>query len=609
MLFAVNALAADRLMVIDSQLWSSSKDAVAAVEAYGGWAKFVIPPHFMIADIPDGAEAGLLATSPITAIYASDVEPADFAVYGPEGRHIAAAWNNVFMGRSAQAGLENEPSPDHAPLINDADLLDKMVLPLKPPGAKYYDVSEFMMGTCIVGIILPESNGTIDPNTEDWTQAEMDAVTSEIIGGLDFYVARKEYRTLTFYTVFNYQVGTSYEPISRSSSEESLWASQCLTALGYAGYPGYAYATALRDSANCDWATIVFVVDSSTDADGMFTDGRFGYSYLGGPKITMTYDNDGWGIANMDAVLAHEMGHSFYALDEYYDAGHGCTETCGYLAYENQNSEYPGGAGGCAINVRYCIMRSQPLSVARICNYTKGHIGWPDADADSIPDILDTFPETTIVPHSPDPDTVETVTYTGTATATKLTNLNPYGKGNEITLNRIEKVEWQVDGAGWLDAIPTDGAWDEAAEDYYFVTGVLTNGPHIFEARAHHTYENVDPTPAADTLTIDRSSGVTGGPAMVAMSLDAQPNPFGPKVDICYSVPGDNGASVPALLRVYDVKGRQIATLVDQALSPGPGRISWDGTYSGGRTAPSGIYFVELVAGDTRVVGKLVLAR
>ena len=31
----------------------------------------------------------------------------------------------------------------------------------------------------------------------------------------------------------------------------------------------------------------------------------------------LTYDNDGYGFANFDAVLAHEMGHVFGALDEY----------------------------------------------------------------------------------------------------------------------------------------------------------------------------------------------------------------------------------------------------------------------------------------------------
>lgn len=607
--FAFNALAADKLLTIDSQDWEAAKQVAEAVKTYGGTAKIIVPPHFIIADIPEGVEANLMALSPISQIYSTPVDPEQFGSYGPEARHLAVAWNNVFMGQAKQAGLENEPGPDRRPLINDAEPYDNQVLALRPPGSRVYDVSEFMLGPCIVGVILPESDGSIDVSTEDWTPTEQDQVTSEIVSGLNFYFGKKEFRDLSFYTVFNYSVPTGYEPITGSSSEEALWCNQCFSVLGYpSAYPGYTYANALRDSAGTDWATIVFVVDSSNDTDGMFTDGRFGYSLLGGPKITMTYDNDGWGIANMDAVMAHEIGHSFYALDEYYEAGHGCTETSGYLAYENQNSEYPGGAGGCLNNMTFCIMRSVALGVARICPYTKGQIGWPDTDTDSIPDILDTYPETVLNAYSPDPDTAETPSFTGTANVTKLTNLNPYGRGNNITLNRIAKVEWRVDGGAWADAMPTDGVWDGGIEDYYFTSTPLGDGVHIFETRACHTYGNIDESPAADTLTIQLNAGV---PAFAGggIAVDARPNPFVSKVDVAYSVPAGSGKPVPASMHVYDVKGREVVTLLDEMRMAGPGRVCWDGTYSNGRLAPSGIYFIAFIAGDTRVVGKLVLAR
>jgi len=543
-------------------------------------------------------------------VEAGVVEPDAYAAYGPAARHVVSAWNNVFMGMARQAGLENEPAPDRRPLINDADLLDKMVLPLKPPGAKYYDVSEFMLGSVAVGVILPESNGTIDANTETWTQAEMDQVTSEVVAGLNWYVTKAEWRDLTFYAIFSYQVPTGYEPITRPSSDEALWINQCFTVMGYGNVsPGYPYVIALRDSIGVDWGTCVFVVDSSVDGDGMFTDGRFGYSYLGGPKTTMTYDNDGWGIANMDAVLAHEISHSFYALDEYFDAGHGCTETSGYLAYENQNSQYPYGSGGCASNQVNCIMRSVPLGTARVCGFTKGQIGWPDTDLDSIPDILDTYPETVLNAHAPDPDTVTYITYSGQADVTKLDNINPRGKGNDITLNRIAKVEFRVNGGAWQDAVPVDGVWDQGTELYSFVYGPLSTGPYVFETRAYHTYGNIDPTPAVDSVSIDHSSGVEPTAPSAALRVGNYPNPFGSKAEIRYSIPGEYGKAVPASIRVYDVKGRQVATLLDEMRSPGPSKLTWDGTYLGGELAPSGIYFVELMAGDARVVSKLVLTR
>jgi hypothetical protein len=36
-------------------------------------------------------------------------------------------------------------------------------------GAGYYDVTEYMIGSVAVALILPESNGALDPSTENWT--------------------------------------------------------------------------------------------------------------------------------------------------------------------------------------------------------------------------------------------------------------------------------------------------------------------------------------------------------------------------------------------------------------------------------------------------------
>ena len=160
---------------------------------------------------------------------------------------------------------------------------------------------------------------------------------------------------------------TNYEPITRSGhtgsqSGQSLWISDAMTYLGYVRDPSYLYNVrdydnSIRTTLNTDWAYTIFVVDSSNDVNGFFSDGNFAYAYSGGPFTVMTYKNDGYGIANMDAVIAHETGHIFYANDQYYDAQRPCTEITGYLSIPNQNSAYHP-AGKCASDVD-SIMRSQ----------------------------------------------------------------------------------------------------------------------------------------------------------------------------------------------------------------------------------------------------------
>ena len=77
-----------------------------------------------------------------------------------------------------------------------------------------------------------------------------------------------------------------------------------------------------------DWAFTVFLVDNSNDADGLFSDGYHAYAYLGGPFTVRPHLRPGGPPGPMlNSVFAHEMGHIFYATDEY----DGMTEYSGYL--------------------------------------------------------------------------------------------------------------------------------------------------------------------------------------------------------------------------------------------------------------------------------------
>jgi len=604
-MFASAAFASDALITVESGVYEDTRATVECIEAFGGRVKIVVYPDIIFADLPEASDARVYANSGASAIHRGVLEPEAFA---ENSRHFITAWNNVYMGRAHQMGLDAEPSPDRMPLINDVVPFEETQVFGRPPGAKLMDVSEFMLGTASLAVVLAESNGATDPETEDWTTTEKDQVTSEIIGGLNWYVNKAKWRDLTFYVQFHYDVPTSYEPINRSSSQEYLWRDQCIANLGYAGT--YDMANAVRANLGTDWATLCFIADSSNDADNMFPDGRFAYSTLGGPRFIMTYGNDGWGIGSMDAVMAHELGHSFYALDEYQEAGEGCTARSGYLNGDNQNSCYPGGCGGCATNTFACIMRSVSISVAQVCVYTKGQIGWTDTDSDSIPDILDTSCETILYAYTPDPCSTSTPAYAGTCWVERLENLNPRcTRKNEITLAMIEKVEFRVDGGPWQDASPTDGAWDLDREAFRFTTDPLDEGPHIIEACASHTYGNTDVTFAADTLVVDSASGVEREITLEDVFVSTFPNPFGSSVKLRYSVPGAYGSSVPVSLKIFDVRGREVITLVSGSAGPGEKQTVWDGTYSDGSRAPSGIYFLQLVAGQARIIEKVVMTR
>jgi hypothetical protein len=67
------------------------------------------------------------------------------------------------------------------------------------------------------------------------------------------------------------------------------------------------------------------------------------------------------------------------------------------------------------------------------------------------------------------------------------------------------------------------------------------------------------------------------------------PNPFNPSTTIRYTLP----QSAQVTLQIYDVTGREIATLVDEKSSAGDYRVKFNG-----KNLPSGIYFYRLNARD-----------
>ncbi len=289
-------------------------------------------------------------------------------------------------------------------------------------------------------------------------------------------------------------VPTSYEPIIHPSAMtdptyEKLWVSEAMASLGYSSGDWMKrtrdYVNAMRTAKGTDWGLTVFLVDSSNDIGGNFSDGYFAYAYMGGPYIVMTYDNDGWGISCMNQVMAHETGHIFWATDEY----DGYTEYSGYL-----NAADVEGSG--------CLMDTDFLSLS---TGTRLQVGWRDTDGDNILDIIDTNPETVLNPYPVDPSPLSTLSYTGTATEVPYPNNNPQPgcAGNDVTINKIACVFWRFDGGVWSPANPSDGIYNQAMESYFFTTVPLPHGTHLIETFTLNNVGNTDTTPASDTVTID----------------------------------------------------------------------------------------------------------
>lgn len=78
------------------------------------------------------------------------------------------------------------------------------------------------------------------------------------------------------------------------------------------------------------------------------------------------------------------------------------------------------------------------------------------------------------------------------------------------------------------------------------------------------------------------------------------PNPFNPTTTIHFSLP----QSVHTTLKIYDVLGREVATLVNGKLAPGGHSIVFDA-----KGLPSGVYFYRLQAGNFVQQRKMILVK
>lgn len=90
--------------------------------------------------------------------------------------------------------------------------------------------------------------------------------------------------------------------------------------------------------------------------------------------------------------------------------------------------------------------------------------------------------------------------------------------------------------------------------------------------------------------------------------LNNYPNPFNPYTIISFSIPYDLTNSFVEL-KIYDINGSLIKTLVSENLSAGNYLTKWEGDNIGGNKVSSGIYIYSIRVGDRAVNKKMTLLK
>jgi PKD repeat protein len=506
--------------------------AIERLRAAGVEVDHAFPPRLLIARMTPAERARLAASDGIARILAGDLGGLEMERLDPRTRLGLSAYRQAF-GADAKARAKESAARSLERPLPDA---------LRPPQALHsrdaghllngppveHTTSEFMIGTVVVGMILPESNGVAEPSTEDWTTEMVTKVAAEALLGLDYYTQLHDELPLTFIYHFGdapppggvaETVACDYEAIENNMFDWDVTASY-FASLGYneSGYfnNSYAWINDLRDLYGADWG---YVVQCAADREesSRYADGGIAASYIAGPITAMSYTNGFYGADDFHGVLRHETLHIFGAMDEYVGNDTEPSFVWGYMGVANANSVKTDGKGyrDGRGEGEMCLAHSVLGSEDHLCPYTWGQLGWLDSDDDDLPDPIDTRPITTIETAQ---SSGSVVTLTGFSEVSALEPTRGHWGDHlvAVSINQIVAVEFSLEGHTWLPADPVDGSFDEWQEEFQVVTPPLPDGEWEIEIRARNNVGNLELLPARRRIAVSGGGVVDAAPFAAA---------------------------------------------------------------------------------------------
>lgn len=139
------------------------------------------------------------------------------------------------------------------------------------------------------------------------------------------------------------------------------------------------------------------------------------------------------------------------------------------------------------------------------------------------------------------------------------------------------------------------------ASYYFYVYGVDWQGDSCRDCRARSSLLH---TGTRDVCPGSISKLSPSIPKEFALNQNF-PNPFNPQTEINFSLPE------PAFvtLKIYNILGQAIRTLVNQRIESGSYSVVWDGLDDNNKEVSSGIYFYKIQAGKFRQAMKMILTK
>ena len=180
----------------------------------------------------------------------------------------------------------------------------------------------------------------------------------------------------------------------------------------------------------------------------------------------------------------------------------------------------------------------------------------------------------------------------------------------EISNSGMNSLMFDVESdADWLTVYPLTNSLESQSTE---VIDFLVNATAIDTGQYYQTITISYPESNIPNLTINLEINVEGGLVGIDETLpfvyslqQNYPNPFNPTTTIQFSVPDRSKTE----LKVFDIMGREVITLVNQTLEPGYHQIIWNGRNGFGQSIASGMYFTVMRSENFKAVKKMVLLK
>jgi 1,4-alpha-glucan branching enzyme len=162
-----------------------------------------------------------------------------------------------------------------------------------------------------------------------------------------------------------------------------------------------------------------------------------------------------------------------------------------------------------------------------------------------------------------------------------------------MSVANFSNTQQTVTNVPWL----ASGTWYNIFDHSIFTAGSTTVDSITIPANTALVYSNRSDSSLGIVTDVKEFSHII--PEQFALSQN-YPNPFNPTTQLQFAI----SKLQMVTLKVYDVLGREVATLLNETKSPGTYTVDFDGAH-----LTSGVYFYKLTAGNFSEVRKMLLIR